>query len=241
MPPAALTLSSHIFQTTSCFLASSASGPVSASGAPILITSAALAANADTAIVAATAAVIRKYRLDLNNITTSDRYWLCAMSARLPDITSDPCVAERHNATRVCRTITMIRMTIPCKTDWVCGLAEPTDFELPRPAQVGRKVRRQRLHLPRTAATLRESSSTPLCERTSSAPTISSPTCWVATRACTPGRRAGCPTCGRLFRIERNAVLVAADMHAAERQFRHLAGEVFGGRSTSIRCESVPP
>src|SRR6516162_9184260 len=99
------------------------------------------------------------------------------MSARLPDITSDPCVAERHNATRVYRTITMIRMTIPCKTDWVCGLAEPTDFELPRPAQVGRKVRRQRLHLPRTAATIRVSSSTPFCERTSSAPTISSPTC----------------------------------------------------------------
>ena len=37
MPPAALTFASHIFQTTSCFLASSASGPVSASGAPNLI------------------------------------------------------------------------------------------------------------------------------------------------------------------------------------------------------------
>src|SRR5258708_13589489 len=43
MPPAALTFLSHIVQTTSCFLASSASGPVSASGAPSLITSAALA------------------------------------------------------------------------------------------------------------------------------------------------------------------------------------------------------
>src|SRR5262245_35127321 len=69
MPPAALTLSSHIFQTTTCFLASSASGPVSASGAPILITSAALAAHTDTAIMAAAAAMIWKYRLDLNNIT----------------------------------------------------------------------------------------------------------------------------------------------------------------------------
>lgn len=163
------------------------------------------------------------------------------MSARLPDITSDPCVAERHNATRVYRTITMIRMTIPCKTDWVCGLAEPTDFELPRPAQVGRKVRRQRLHLPRTAATIRVSSSTPFAKGRRARPRSVRPLAWVATRTCTPGRRAGCPTCGRLFRIERNAVLVAADMHAAEGQFRHLAGEVFGGRSTSIRCESVPP
>ena len=46
MPPAALTLSSHIFQVTSCFLASSAMAPVSASGAPILM-SAALAPAVD--------------------------------------------------------------------------------------------------------------------------------------------------------------------------------------------------
>jgi|SRR5262249_22691674 len=80
----------------------------------------------------------------------------------------------------------------------------------PRPARVGRKARRQRLHLPRTAATISVSSSTPFCERTSSTATI-------------------------------NAVLVAGDVYAAERQFRHLAGEVFGRRSTRVRCVSVPP
>src|SRR5712691_5678924 len=53
MPPAALTFVSHIFQTTSCFLASSASGPVSASGAPILITSAARAGGAEIAAMPA--------------------------------------------------------------------------------------------------------------------------------------------------------------------------------------------
>src|SRR5713226_7143529 len=53
MPPAALTFVSHILQTTSCFLASSASGPVSASGAPILITSAAHAGGAEIAAMPA--------------------------------------------------------------------------------------------------------------------------------------------------------------------------------------------
>src|SRR3954453_12810390 len=48
MPPAALTLLSHILNVTSCFLASSETAPVRPSGAPILM-SAALTAGASSA------------------------------------------------------------------------------------------------------------------------------------------------------------------------------------------------
>src|SRR5580704_5324676 len=74
MPPAALTLSSHIFQTTSCFLPSSASEPVSASGAPILITSAALAGsgNAPSAAKPAAAPAARMSMSLVNCMTLSD-------------------------------------------------------------------------------------------------------------------------------------------------------------------------
>jgi hypothetical protein len=43
MPPAAFTFSSHILKVTSCFLASSDTAPVSANGAPILISAARVA------------------------------------------------------------------------------------------------------------------------------------------------------------------------------------------------------
>src|SRR3954447_15218574 len=57
MPPAALTLLSHILNVTSCFLASSETAPVRPSGAPILM-SAAWAAGASSAPIATPAASV---------------------------------------------------------------------------------------------------------------------------------------------------------------------------------------